>query len=159
MDAITSFAITNEERVALKQAIDAAIEGCGGLTSAAMHCRANSSVLSQSRSQEHLTLPSIGDAIAMDRASGKHEIIDAICRVLGGRFVVGAERHRLLSLTREAGLAAREAGEAVSAITEAESDNVVTATEAKLADRAAVAAIDRFTKIREGLTGFLVRAR
>lgn len=159
MDAITSFAITRDERIALKQAIDAAIEQCGGVTSAAMHCRADASVLSRSRNQEHLTLPSIGDAIAIDRASGKHDILDAMAKALGCKVVPLNERHRLLSLTREAGLAAREAGEAVSAITEAEADNVVTATEARLADRAAVAAIDRFTKIREGLTGFLVRAR
>src|SRR5689334_18299148 len=152
MDAVTTFRLGAEDRAKLKQAIDAAIEACGGVTSAAMHCRADKSVLSRSRKHDDATLPNIGDCIAIDRASGKREILEAYAAELGCEVVPVSQRHRVLSLTREAGTLAKKAGEAVDAIMEATEDGIVTPTEAKLIARPVTETKDQCTKINEGLT-------
>lgn len=158
MDAVTRFAVTPEERAALKLAIASAIDQCGGVTAAAMHTRADKSVLSRAQNDQDALTPSLNDCLTIDRASGTHFILAAYAKALGCKVVPQKERHRMLSLTREAGLAAKEAGEAVHSITEAEADGVMSPTEAKLVDREIVEAITQFTKVHEGLIPRLVKS-
>lgn len=157
MDAVTTFRLGTEDRAKLKQAIDAAIEACGGVTAAATHCRGDKSVLSRSRKHDDPMLPNIGDCISLDRASGKREILEAYAAELDCEVVPLSRRRRTLSLTRAAGLAVRESGEAMHAITEATADGVVSHTEAKLISREVVQAKDEWTKVEEGLPPILAQ--
>jgi len=138
-----------DSQYALKAATRRVVKLAGGPNAASDVVRAPASRLSQYGNHDVPVFAPVDVCFDLDKAAGDHVILRAWADLCGFDIVPREATQVAHDLTVAAGHVARESGELVSMTIDAESDGVVTPTEARAIDEAAADLQEKVVSIRE----------